>query len=83
MIVRTTGDPANLATSGVFCDPGGQATWGMHCEVDRPKPAGRPRRRYFADDIDLEQMRIRARVLRDQRDTQDMLEMVRLLNEVN
>ena len=83
MIVRTTGDPANLATSGVFCDPGGQATWGMHCEADKPRPAGRPRRRYYADDVDVEQMRIRTRILRDQRDMRDLVEMIELLNRVN
>ena len=56
----------------------------MFCEVEALKPPGAGRkRRYFADDVDLEQMRIRARILRDRRDMQDLLEMIRLLSEVN
>ena len=73
------------ATHGVFGGPWCQATQGVFCVQPGPfKPPGAGRKRkYYADDIDLEEMRRRARILRDRRDMQDLLEMVRLLNEVN
>ena len=65
-----TGDPANLATSGIFCDPGGQATGGMFCFVAPKVVTTFPPTKQEAD-----------RKRREARDRRDLLDMLSLLQE--
>ena len=77
----TTLDPWAQATGGVFGDPWCQATSGVFCvqpAAFKPPGAGRKRRKYYADDVDLEKSRARTRLLRDQRDLRDLRDLLKL-----
>ena len=82
-----TADFFNTVTEGVFGGPMCQGTDGVHClEPLAPeittRPPGAGRRKYYADDVDLEELKRRTRGLRDRRDLQDILDLLRLLQEV-